>query len=86
MLCPFCVKESKRSKLYPGLCSMTCMGSSAHYDENGNYHHYAPDVMSTVTYSCSEGHQFITETGARGEFVSEVLVVNKDGKVNITKT
>lgn len=55
MKCLQCVKEGKKSKVYIGGSSTTLLGVSRYYDEDGNYHVYDPNIITT-NYLCSNGH------------------------------
>jgi hypothetical protein len=53
-LCPFCVEEGERSKMYIG-------GGNPYCDEDGVYHRHEPNI-STWGRSCSRGHNWIVKT------------------------
>lgn len=53
--CPVCVREGKRSKVYPGWTLVTAMGITDYYDEDGNHIYEDPNI-STTEYGCSNGH------------------------------
>jgi hypothetical protein len=57
MKCPTCVKEGKKSKVFIGESITTTMAGSAYYDEDGKYHKYDPNVVST-SYRCSNEHPY----------------------------
>jgi len=57
MKCPECVKEGKRSKVYPGMTFRTLLAWSVHFDEDGEYHVDDPNI-TTTSYSCSNGHKW----------------------------
>lgn len=61
MKCPQCVKEGKKSKVYPGVSMTTAMWCPPFYDEEGNYHHHDSNV-TTTEYSCSNGHKWTEKT------------------------
>lgn len=57
MKCPECITEGKKSKIFPGMSTVTAMYCAPFYDEDGKYHHH--DLNTTTTsYSCSEGHDW----------------------------
>jgi len=58
MKCPVCVKEEKKSQVYPGQCTSTCMAAMPYYDEDGQYHNHVPNTTTTY-YSCSNRHRFV---------------------------
>ena len=58
MKCPQCVKEGKRSKVYPHGGSVTAMYCPPFYDEDGKYHNHDSNTR-TQSFSCSEGHRWI---------------------------
>ena len=57
MKCPECVQEGRKSKVYPGVTSVTAMSWGRYYDENGLLHSHDPNRHS-VNYSCSNGHKW----------------------------
>ena len=59
MKCPFCEKEGKTSRLYPGGEMSTLLHCSPFYDEAGVYHHHDSNQI-TRDYRCSEGHRYYT--------------------------
>lgn len=61
MKCPECVKEDKRSKVYPGGAFRTAMCIDHHYDENGKEHYHDPNCL-TLSFSCSNGHSWAVST------------------------
>lgn len=58
MKCPQCVKEGKKSIVYPGSSSTTNMHWDPYYDEDGKYHSHDPN-HHTKDYCCSKGHMWI---------------------------
>jgi hypothetical protein len=64
MTCPECVKEAKRSVVYVGASSVTCMMYEHYFDEDGKEHVHNPNTTSTH-YSCSQGHSWVE--GTRGK-------------------
>jgi len=57
MKCPECVRENKKSKVYPGMMTRTAIYYPPYYDEYGKIHD--PDRnITTVSYSCSRGHKW----------------------------
>jgi hypothetical protein len=57
MKCPECINEGKKSKVFPGMCTVTAMYCAPFYDEDGKYHHHDSNITTTA-YSCSEGHDW----------------------------
>ncbi len=57
MKCPECVKQDKKSQVYPGISTTTCMGWQTYYDEDGMFHSHDPN-WTTTGYACSEGHEW----------------------------
>lgn len=55
MKCLTCQKEGKKSMVYIGISTSTCMGIQEYYDEEGRYHYHDPNYI-TANYSCSNGH------------------------------
>lgn len=59
MKCPVCFKEKKKSSVYPGTSTMTCLGYNPYYyDEDGNIHYNRDPNIRSTDYQCSEGHNF----------------------------
>lgn len=58
MICETCKAEGKKSRVYEGYSSSTCMGYEAYYDENGKHHVHNPNA-TTTEYSCSNGHRWV---------------------------
>ena len=56
-LCPVCVKEGKKSQVFPGVAMTTAMYAQAFYDEKGKYHCHDPNI-TTRTYTCTNRHQW----------------------------
>ena len=55
--CPTCVKEKKKSKVYPGISQTTLSYTPPFYDEEGAYHNH--DANTTTTpHKCSNGHEW----------------------------
>jgi len=59
MICPFCEKENKKSRVYPHGGMKTAMACPAYYDEEGTYHKHDRNTV-TLGYSCSNGHKWRT--------------------------
>ena len=57
MKCPVCEREGKKSIVYPGGSSETCMGYIPYYDEEGN-HHVHNTNKTIETFCCSEDHHW----------------------------
>lgn len=57
MICPECQKQGLKSKVYPGVSTVTLMGISEYYDEEGRYHRDDPNIR-TSSFSCSKGHRW----------------------------
>lgn len=57
MICPECKAENKKSRVYAGPSSSTCMHCAPYYDEDGK-HHYHDINTSSTSYSCSNGHEW----------------------------
>lgn len=57
MKCPECIKEGKKSNVYPGMSTTTLMKIFEYYDEEGKYHYSNPNTTTTY-YSCSNGHKW----------------------------
>lgn len=57
MKCIKCVEQGLKSKLYNLGSSITLMGWSPYFDEEGIYHNHNPNTRTT-TYECSNGHYF----------------------------
>ncbi len=55
MKCPECEKAGKRSRVYEGLSTVTCMAHQTFWDEGGAWHSHDPNI-STQSLRCSEGH------------------------------
>lgn len=64
MFCPDCVKEGKRSRVYPDLSSVTLMHGVTFWDEGGRLHQHDPNI-TTTGYTCSEGHTWVEQAGPR---------------------
>ena len=59
MICKQCKKEGKKSKVYIGASTMTCVNfGNGHYNEEGIYVEPADHNSHTTQYSCSNGHSF----------------------------
>jgi rubrerythrin len=57
MKCPECVASGKKSRITPGMASITAMHCAPYYDEEGVYHLH--DFNTTTTnYGCTNGHQW----------------------------
>lgn len=61
MFCKECKKLGLKSKVYPGLSSVTLLYCPPFYDEEGNYHDHDSNT-TTTEYSCSNGHKWTEET------------------------
>ncbi len=57
MKCPECVALGQRSTVQDHGGSVTCMGFSSYYDEDGKRHSHDPNTR-TMGYSCSNGHRW----------------------------
>ena len=57
MICEQCVKENKKSKVFPHGGFTTAMYCPPFYDENGAYHSHDMNTR-TDSYSCSNGHEW----------------------------
>jgi hypothetical protein len=57
MICQECKTEGKKSRVYEGPSSTTCMYSPPFYDEDGKHHDHDPNT-STTSFSCSNGHKW----------------------------
>lgn len=58
MKCQECVDAGQKSRVTPGMSTVTAMYCAPYYDEEGVYHHH--DMNShTTQYTCSNGHQWI---------------------------
>lgn len=57
MICPECLKEGKKSRVFDKGASRTLMGSYPYCDEEGVYHDHDPNTY-TYSYQCSLGHHF----------------------------
>lgn len=55
MKCPTCVAEGKRSKVFVGPSTSTCMSGASFYDEDGRPHFHDPNT-TTTEYRCSNDH------------------------------
>lgn len=58
MKCSTCAKQGLRSRVTPGVGSMTLMYFAPFYNEDGAYHHHDGNTMTTP-YSCSHGHEWM---------------------------
>jgi len=57
MKCPECVATDQKSRITPGMASVTAMYCAPYYDEEGVYHHH--DLNTTTTrYGCTNGHEW----------------------------
>lgn len=57
MKCPICQKEGKKSCVYEGITTSTCIYCQPYYDEEGKYHVH--DLNNhTTSYNCSNGHSW----------------------------
>jgi hypothetical protein len=62
MICPECSVEGRKSKVYPGLSTVTLMASAPYYDEDGEYHDHDPNI-TTTRFACSNGHDWQEKKG-----------------------
>lgn len=53
--CRECVENGQKSVVYPSARTVTCMGWTPYYDEDGFYHSHDPNWHS-IRYRCSRGH------------------------------
>ena len=61
MKCPQCVKERKKSKVYPGMGTSTLLFCPPFYDEGGKHHDHDRNT-TTIEYACSRGHKWVEST------------------------
>lgn len=61
MKCPECVKENKKSEVYPSVGSTTSIYCQPFYDEEGNYHDHDSNIITTE-YRCSNDHTWQEKT------------------------
>lgn len=64
VICPFCKRDGKKSKVFPGGSSQTLMMYTEFYDEEGNHHFHNPN-WTTTNYSCSNGHHWVNQTRSK---------------------
>ena len=84
MICKECKSENKKSTITPNGGSVTCMGFSPYWDEDGEYHYHNPNRYSEW-YSCSNGHVWGTSTLTKGYgdyFVENVILASECLKTN----
>ena len=72
MICPQCKKLGKKSRVYCGISTVTCIGFIPYYDEDGHYHHNDPN-KTTTEYACSNGHHWVETTGGK-----DVVIVSNE--------
>ena len=58
MICPVCEKMGLKSKVFSNGSSVTLMGYSPYYDEDGQFHNHDPNRI-TMDYHCSNDHVFV---------------------------
>lgn len=58
LLCGKCQEAGLKSTIRCGGGTQTAMGTSAYYDEEGEYHYHDPNTL-TMSYTCSNNHVFI---------------------------
>ena len=58
MKCPECIENGEKSCVYPVSTTITSLGGSMYWDEDGEL--VVDDDPSTgyISYSCSNGHQW----------------------------
>ena len=71
MICPQCEAAGERSRVYPGVVSVTAMGWQPYYDEDGVYVNNDPNTRAQH-FECSNGHKWIDRT-TRGETVHWIV-------------
>lgn len=64
MKCPTCVAEGKRSKVFVGPSTSTCMSGASFYDEDGRPHFHDPNT-TTTEYRCSNDHTWKETVSAK---------------------
>ena len=64
MKCAECEVAGTPSRVYEGGSMATCMSGQTYYDETGAYHRHDPNIYTT-SYSCSNGHRWVTESRHR---------------------
>lgn len=62
MKCKECIKEGKKSTVYPVVSTTTLMAGYGYYDEYGNYHYSDPNT-TTTEYKCSNGYEWVKTIG-----------------------
>lgn len=61
MICPYCQKEGKTSRLYPNGGTSTLALGESFYDEEGRWHTHDPNIHTSGWY-CSNGHRWVEKT------------------------
>ena len=62
VFCPECQAAGDKSTVHPGSASTTCMFSgSGHYDEGGKWVDPPKLNTRTTSFSCSNGHKWLTK-------------------------
>lgn len=64
MKCKKCIDEGKKSRITPGMSSVTAMYCQPYYDEDGKYHHHDSNT-TTTDYICSNGHRWTKSSRGR---------------------
>lgn len=57
MFCPECQKLGLRSRVYPGVGTVTLLYCPPFYDEEGRMHHHDLNT-TTQDFICSNGHSW----------------------------
>ena len=84
MKCPECEKENKKSFVYIGYATSTCMCINQFYDEEGKHHYHNPNI-TTQHYTCSNEHAWTENINSHcwcGENWTGVIVKVKDSDTN----
>ncbi len=61
MICQECKAAGLKSRVTPHGGASTLMYCEPFYDEEGKYHHHDLNVL-TSSFSCSNGHQWVTKS------------------------
>lgn len=64
MKCPKCEQAGEKSTVFVGGGYTTLMYCAPFYDESGIYHDHDSNI-TTHSFSCSRGHQWITHSTPR---------------------
>lgn len=60
VFCPVCKSEKRKSTIYVGSTTTTCLFcGNGYYDTLGIYHAPLPCNTTTTKYHCSNGHEFV---------------------------